>query len=503
MTVSSTTTKVSFSGDGTTSAFAYSFKIFLDTELKVIVRTDSTGAEVTKTINTDYLVSNAGEQDGGTVTFKFDTGNSDDSNYDTTDRRPQSGETVLLKRVMTLTQNTDYTPNDSFPAAAHEDALDKLTFINQQQQEELDRTFKFAETDVDAQDLPASAERANKYLGFNSEGNAIAVDGTTNATTISTFGATLVDDANASAARTTLGLGSLAVLSAVADDSVTNAMMANDSVGADELIDNSVGAAAINISGNGSSGQRVVSDGDGSFSYSTFTVATVQRITSSGTWNKPSGCMFVRVTVVGGGGGGGGLDGNSNNQELFSGSGGGGGTAISMIDVSSVSSVSVTVGAGGAGGATANDGATGGTSSFGSYLSATGGLGGQFIATANEITTSGVPGIGGEGSSGNILNARGGVGHYIGRSQAPGGRNNNTTQSMLLHGGSTLIGNAVFHLITDISTAVATNGTEVTPDANTGVGGSGARTHDRTGSNGHATGGSGASGVVIVEEFYS
>ena len=80
MTVSSTTTKVSFSGDGTTSAFAYSFKIFNDSDLVVIVRTDSTGAEVTKTLNTDYLVSNAGESDGGTVTFKFDTGNSGDSN---------------------------------------------------------------------------------------------------------------------------------------------------------------------------------------------------------------------------------------------------------------------------------------------------------------------------------------------------------------------------------------------------------------------------------------
>ena len=311
MTVSSTTTKVSYSGDGTTSAFAYSFKIFNDSDLVVIVRTDSTGAEVTKTLNTDYLVSNAGESDGGTVTFKFDTGNSGDSNYDTTDRRPQSGETVLLKRVMTLTQNTDYTPNDSFPAAAHEEALDKLTFIQQQQQEELDRTFKFAETDVDAQDLPASAERANKYLGFNSEGNAIAVDGTTNATTISTFGATLVDDADASAARTTLGLGSLSTLSTIltanitdsnittaklADNAVTNAKMADDSVGADELIDNSVGAAALNISGNGSSGQAIVSDADGSFSYKTLANQAFMGTTGTNVASGLSEITSVNIT---------------------------------------------------------------------------------------------------------------------------------------------------------------------------------------------------------------
>jgi len=254
MTVSSTTTKVSYSGDGTTSAFAYSFKIFLDTELKIVIRTDSTGAEVTKTINTDYLVSNAGEQDGGTVTFKFDTGNSDDSNYDTTDRRPQSGETLLIKRVMTLTQNTDYTPNDSFPAAAHEDALDKLTFINQQQQEELDRTFKFAETDTGSITIPTSTERASKYLGFDGSGDVIAVTGTADVTPISTFAATIVDDTSASAVRTTIGLGSLATLS---------------TVGSSQIDANAVTASELNISGNGTDGQSVVSDGDGSFSYST------------------------------------------------------------------------------------------------------------------------------------------------------------------------------------------------------------------------------------------
>ena len=37
MTVSSTTTKVSYTGNGSTSVFAYTFKIFADTEIKVWV----------------------------------------------------------------------------------------------------------------------------------------------------------------------------------------------------------------------------------------------------------------------------------------------------------------------------------------------------------------------------------------------------------------------------------------------------------------------------------
>ena len=490
MTVSSTTTKVSYSGDGTTSAFAYSFKIFNDSDLVVIVRTDSTGAETTKTINTDYLVSNAGESDGGTVTFKFDTGNSGDSNYDTTDRRPQSGETVLLKRVMTLTQNTDYTPNDSFPAAAHEEALDKLTFIQQQQQEEIDRSFKFAQTDVDAQDLPASAERANKYLGFNSEGNAIAVDGTTNATTISTFGATLVDDANASAARTTLGLGSVATLSSIAtanidDNAIENAKMADDSVGADELIDNSVGAAAINISGNGTSGQYVGSDGDGSFSYITPPVApTIQVFTTSGTWTKPTGCRKVKVTVVGGGGGGGGTDAITTAKGGSTG-GGGGGASIKFIDVTSISSETVTVGAGGSGGSggsgTPTNGSAGGTSSYGTHCSATGGGGGKAadrtIANANGV-------FGGVGSNGDINTD--GTPPKMTKTSNAGNTVGLGGDSLLGSGGTPRIFNT-------------TNG-NVNTEANAptiGGGGGGVSDND-----GFVGGRAGADGIVIVEEYY-
>lgn len=89
------------------------------------------------------------------------------------------------------------------------------------------------------------------------------------------------------------------------------------------------------------------------------------------TWTRPSGVTKVKVYVVGGGGG---AQNVSSNQ---SGTGGAGGLSIAIIDVSSISSVTVTLGAGGAGtDSSSNRGSDGGTSSFGSYASATGGQGG-------------------------------------------------------------------------------------------------------------------------------
>jgi len=83
------------------------------------------------------------------------------------------------------------------------------------------------------------------------------------------------------------GLGSLATLNAVgsaqitngsvdtdelATDAVTNAKIATGAVNADSIAANAVGASELNVSGNGTSGQALVSDGDGTMSWSTISV---------------------------------------------------------------------------------------------------------------------------------------------------------------------------------------------------------------------------------------
>ncbi len=158
MTVSSTTVKNSYSGNSSTTVFAYSFKIFADSDLQVIIRS-STGAETTKTLTTHYTVSGAGDASGGNVTF-------------TSGNTPATGETVVIRRGVPQTQAIDYIANDPFPAESHEEGLDRATMTTQQVQEELDRSIKLSRTNTmtSTEFSVGATDRANKILAFDSSG---------------------------------------------------------------------------------------------------------------------------------------------------------------------------------------------------------------------------------------------------------------------------------------------------------------------------------------------
>lgn len=173
MTVSSSTTKNSRSANGTQHSFAYDFKIFAAADLEVIVRTTA-GTETIQTLDTNYIVTGAGNASGGNVLFKFNTGDASNAHHDaSTDHRPANTTTVIMRRKLTLTQGTDYVENDPFPAAAHEDALDRLTMVTQQIQEEVDRSIKAStgNTFSGATFTLSATDRANKIFAFDSSGN--------------------------------------------------------------------------------------------------------------------------------------------------------------------------------------------------------------------------------------------------------------------------------------------------------------------------------------------
>ena len=158
MTVSSTTVKNSYSGNGSTTQFAYGYKIFADSDLIVIIRS-AAGTETVKTLTTHYTVAGAGDASGGSITF-------------TSGNTPASGETVVIIREVPQTQAIDYIANDPFPAESHEEGLDRATMTTQQVQEELDRSIKLSRTNTmtSTEFTVGATDRANKILAFDSSG---------------------------------------------------------------------------------------------------------------------------------------------------------------------------------------------------------------------------------------------------------------------------------------------------------------------------------------------
>ncbi len=143
-------------------------------------------------------------------------------------------------------------------------------------------------------------------------------------------------------------------------------------------------------------------DANGRLDTSFFKAPTTYFYSLSGvfTWTKPSGCVRVRVRLVGAGGGSGGVNGGVSTGA------GSGAYSEKLVDVSGTTAVIVRVGAGGLAGANPSGaGGIGGTSSFADataptyYLAATGGTG------SNSLTE----GVGGTATGGNI-NVDGGNG---------------------------------------------------------------------------------------------
>jgi len=71
MTVTNTDNKDIFVGDDVTLIFAYTFRIFADTDLEVTIQDTSVSpqTEILLVLNTDYTVSGIGNPSGGDVTL--------------------------------------------------------------------------------------------------------------------------------------------------------------------------------------------------------------------------------------------------------------------------------------------------------------------------------------------------------------------------------------------------------------------------------------------------
>lgn len=131
MSQTNTTKKTAFVGDGVdNSPYSWPYPLNDENDIKVIYKTDATGDEVVKTINTQYTVSVADDKATATITL------------DPLTTPPASGESLVLVRNTQLTQESTY---DRHPTL--EPDLDKRTQAELTLQEQADRSLKMSITD--------------------------------------------------------------------------------------------------------------------------------------------------------------------------------------------------------------------------------------------------------------------------------------------------------------------------------------------------------------------
>lgn len=197
MTIETTAIKAVAQGNGATTVWPFAFLIPADSDL-VLTLVDIASGNETVISPVNYTTTGIGNEAGGTVTYPLSGS-------------PLSSATsIVIERRLPLTQETDLLNQGAVYPQAIEDALDYLTMVAQQLQDQIDRAIVFSVADTVEVDLPLASARANKVLAFNSNGDPIAADLITPGTTVSAAMIPVVTAPTTAAALVALGIpGSL------------------------------------------------------------------------------------------------------------------------------------------------------------------------------------------------------------------------------------------------------------------------------------------------------
>jgi hypothetical protein len=179
--------------------FAFTFYFFAESDIKVYVD------DILKTITTDYVVrKNDGgvigsadlPMDGGKIVFNVGL---------------TAGAKVSINREVPIDRSTQFSTGGSFKADVLNSELTRILTVAQQLKRDISRSFRLAPSDAEGGSLQLPTDRANNILAFDGSSNLTLIKlADIDKANVSPFIATLLNDADAAEARTTLSVQPLA-----------------------------------------------------------------------------------------------------------------------------------------------------------------------------------------------------------------------------------------------------------------------------------------------------
>lgn len=209
MSVAGTVPRSVALGNGSVTTYPWNWLVFDPTQLHVAVLAPAaggvSGALTVLTPGTDYNVQYPSLQinsaAGGNIVL---TGT---GFFSATSGALPLGWGIVIRRVVAMGQGAQMGNQAGFNPASIESALDVLAMQTLQLQDAIAHCIQTPIDDYAAlvQNIPLQASRANLLIGFDNNGNPIAVSGQLTGVSASAFGELLIQSANAAAALALLG----------------------------------------------------------------------------------------------------------------------------------------------------------------------------------------------------------------------------------------------------------------------------------------------------------
>jgi len=157
MTISTAYTPLKVSGDDSTLDFDFSFKIYQTTDISVYKTVKATGVMTLMVLGVDYNITIQPVNEGGTITFVAGS-------------VPLTTEWVEAFSNIPYTQTVDVPTDGNLREQALENGMDRI--VRQVQQVNYDLSAKLS-LPTGMTDIQLPTAEADKYIGWNSTGDAL------------------------------------------------------------------------------------------------------------------------------------------------------------------------------------------------------------------------------------------------------------------------------------------------------------------------------------------